>query len=156
MGCMNEQTMRPLSLLSFRGLMGIALEMCADIVKNSYSLESVVIPDHFKQNQLSLLSWFEIVWFSFLLWVKVPQDTWVFEGNRKERDNFHDFNSESWTKPVPWGRALWAECSCEAVSCDLCGTELRECKGREVMWNRNSESSKSHCSKSLPKKQLST
>lgn len=37
MGCMNEQTMRPLSLLNFRGLMGIALEMWTDIVKNNYS-----------------------------------------------------------------------------------------------------------------------
>jgi hypothetical protein len=153
---MCEWTKKALSLLSFRGLMGIALEMWTDIVKNNYSLESVAIPVHFKQNQQSLLSWFEMIWFSFLLWVNVPYDTWVFDENRKERDNFHDFNSENQTKPVPWGRALWAACSCEAVSCDLCGTELRECKGREVMWNRNSESSKSHRSKSLCTKQLST
>lgn len=136
--------------------MGIALERWTKIVRHSHSWKSIVIPVHFNQNQLNLLSRFEIIWFSYFyefMFLRKPE---YLRRTGTRETTWRILVQRAKPNQCLGESTLCAECSCETVPCDLCGTELRECKGREVMWNRNSESSKSHCSKNLPKKQLST
>jgi hypothetical protein len=66
-GMLKVQTIKPLCLDVWGSLLKGAFEMCTEqIAKNNYSFEFIIITELFKQNQLNILNWFEMIWFSLL------------------------------------------------------------------------------------------